>query len=73
MNNDAKFAELNRLLALGDGVDTFGNTGDMRMGPNIAHYNQMKAQQTGVNLNASNGFGAQRPQQSSDNNPFFKV
>ncbi|PWY98352.1 ENTH-domain-containing protein [Testicularia cyperi] len=53
VNDDAKFNELNRLLAMGDGVDTFGNTGEMRMGPNIAHYNQMKAQQTGMNFNAN--------------------
>ena len=29
-DNSSRFAELNRLLASGDGIDTFGNTGDMR-------------------------------------------
>lgn len=37
--------ELDRLLASGDGVDTFGNTGDMRMGPNFAALNQRLQQQ----------------------------
>jgi len=76
VNDDAKFSELNRLLALGDGVDTFGNTGDMRMGPNIAHYNQMKAQKTGMNFNANTNAGAggsQQQQGGADSNPFFKV
>ncbi|KAJ9480114.1 Epsin-1 [Pseudozyma hubeiensis] len=80
VNDDGKYNELNRLLALGDGVDTFGNTGDMRMGPNMAQYNQMRAQKTGMNFNAntsSNG-GAGASQQGGggaggDNNPFFKV
>jgi len=40
--------ELNRLLASGDGVDTFGNTGDMRLGPNAAMWHQaMQQQRTG--------------------------
>ena len=72
VNDDGKYNELNRLLALGDGVDTFGNTGDMRMGPNMAQYNQMRAQKTGMNFNANtnaNGGSSQQP----DNNPFFKV
>lgn len=77
VNDDGKYNELNRLLALGDGVDTFGNTGDMRMGPNIAHYNQMRAQKTGTNFNANTAAGGsqqQQPQQTgADNNPFFKV
>lgn len=73
VNNDAKYGELNRLLALGDGVDTFGNTGDMRMGPNIAHYNQMKAQKTGMNFNANTQQGGSQQGGASDNNPFFKV
>ncbi|KAJ1022569.1 hypothetical protein NDA16_003558 [Ustilago loliicola] len=79
VNDDGKYNELNRLLAMGDGVDTFGNTGDMRMGPNIAHYNQMRAQKTGMNFNANTAAGGsqqQQPQQTGAdgvNNPFFKV
>ncbi|KAJ1022644.1 hypothetical protein NDA18_004986 [Ustilago nuda] len=78
VNDDGKYNELNRLLAMGDGVDTFGNTGDMRMGPNIALYNQMRAQKTGMNFNANTAAGGsqqqQQPQQTgADNNPFFKV
>ncbi|KAI3485852.1 hypothetical protein L1887_50650 [Cichorium endivia] len=77
VNDDAKFGELNRLLALGDGVDTFGNTGDMRMGPNIAHYNQMRTQKTGMNFNANTSAQGQGQGQgasggASDSNPFFK-
>ncbi|SNX86079.1 related to ENT2 - clathrin binding protein, required for endocytosis [Melanopsichium pennsylvanicum] len=76
VNDDGRYNELNRLLAMGDGVDTFGNTGDMRMGPNMAQYNQMRAQRTGMNFNANtnqnqnqggNGGG------DAANNPFFKV
>lgn len=37
--------ELDRLLASGDGIDTFGNTGDMRLGPNAAMWHQMIQQQ----------------------------
>jgi hypothetical protein len=37
--------ELDRLLASGDGIDTFGNTGDMRLGPNAAMWHQMMQQQ----------------------------
>ncbi|CDR87389.1 related to ENT2-clathrin binding protein, required for endocytosis [Sporisorium scitamineum] len=76
VNDDGKYSELNRLLALGDGVDTFGNTGDMRMGPNIAHYNQMRAQKTGMNFNANTAGGQQgggAGGAGGDNNPFFKV
>lgn len=75
VNDDGKYNELNRLLALGDGVDTFGNTGDMRMGPNMAQYNQMRAQKTGMNFNANtnNGGASQQGGAGGDNNPFFKV
>lgn len=41
--------ELDRLLASGDGIDTFGNTGDMRLGPNAAMWHQaMQQQRTGA-------------------------
>lgn len=74
VNEDGKYNELNRLLALGDGVDTFGNTGDMRMGPNIAHYNQMRAQKTGMNFNANTqGQNSTAGGSADNNNPFFKV
>ncbi|SPO27586.1 related to ENT2 - clathrin binding protein, required for endocytosis [Ustilago trichophora] len=77
VNDDGKYNELNRLLALGDGVDTFGNTGDMRMGPNMAQYNQMRAQKTGMNFNANTANntagGSQQGGAGGDNNPFFKV
>lgn len=76
VSNDGKYNELNRLLAMGDGVDTFGNTGEMRMGPNIAHYNQMRAQQTGMNFNANTQQQQQQQQGgggADSNNPFFKV
>ncbi|EST09606.1 Epsin domain, N-terminal [Kalmanozyma brasiliensis GHG001] len=75
VTDDGKYNELNRLLALGDGVDTFGNTGDMRMGPNMARYNQMQAQKTGMNFNANTNAGGsqQGGGAGGDNNPFFKV
>ncbi|KAN0059961.1 hypothetical protein ACQY0O_007934 [Thecaphora frezii] len=55
-----KYSELNRLLASGDGLDTFGNQGDLRMGPNAARLAQMQAQKTGMNMNpnANAGNGA---------------
>lgn len=41
-------AELDRLLAQGDGIDTFGNTGDMRLGHNAVHWsNMMQPSSTG--------------------------
>ncbi|WFD22271.1 hypothetical protein MEQU1_000937 [Malassezia equina] len=42
-----KHAELDRLLASGDGVDTFGNTGDMRLGHSAMRLNPMLQQRTG--------------------------
>lgn len=45
--------ELDRLLASGDGVDTFGNTGDMRMGHNAQTWAYIKQQRTGVGASAN--------------------
>ncbi|WFD18684.1 hypothetical protein MCAP1_000891 [Malassezia caprae] len=42
-----KHAELDRLLASGDGIDTFGNTGDMRLGHSAMRLNPMMQQRTG--------------------------
>jgi len=42
-----KHAELDRLLASGEGIDTFGNTGDMRMGHSAMRLNPMMQQRTG--------------------------
>lgn len=41
------FPELDRMLASGDGADTFGNTGEMRMGHNAPLWAQLKQQKTG--------------------------
>lgn len=67
--------ELDRLLASGDGVDTFGNTGEMRMGPNYAALNRrMHLQRTGqTSALGDAAFGshdstAMQPQHTS--NPF---
>ncbi len=48
------------------------------MGPNIAHYNQMRTQKTGMNFNANTSAQGQGQGQgasggASDSNPFFKV
>ncbi|WFD32210.1 hypothetical protein MSPP1_003253 [Malassezia sp. CBS 17886] len=53
--------ELDRLLASGDGTDTFGNTGDMRLGPNVAQWNRLQGQRTG---------GAPAAEAASGSNPF---
>ena len=58
---DPRHAELNRLLASGEGIDTFGNFGDMRMGHSSARGN-LPAQQTGKVLNG----------QATGSNPFYR-
>lgn len=57
--NDPRFKELDRMLATGDGIDTFGNTGDLRFGHSQARVQAVQNQQTGA------------PQ--GGNNPFFKT
>lgn len=42
-----KHAELDHLLASGEGIDTFGNTGDMRLGHSAMRLNPMIQQRTG--------------------------
>ncbi|WFD36590.1 hypothetical protein MCUN1_003473 [Malassezia cuniculi] len=42
------YPELDRLLASGDGIDTFGNTGEMRMGHNAQAWASLKQQRTGA-------------------------
>ncbi|KAK0551226.1 hypothetical protein OC846_003365 [Tilletia horrida] len=61
VNNDDRFAELNRMLASGDGVDTFGNVGEQRFGHSQG---RVRAQQTGAN-----GVGPQ----PTGTNPFFAI
>ncbi|CAO1621391.1 unnamed protein product [Parajaminaea phylloscopi] len=61
--DDPRYAELNRLLASGDGIDTFGNVGDMRMG-HSATRGALGSQQTGAT--ALQG-------QPTGNNPFFRT
>lgn len=60
--SDPRFKELDRMLASGDGIDTFGNTGDLRMGHSAMRVN---AQQTGA--------PRQQQPQPTGNNPFFQV
>lgn len=57
--NDPRFKDLDRMLASGDGIDTFGNTGDLRFGHSQARGQAVGPQATGA------GQGG--------NNPFFKV
>lgn len=45
VDQSGKFAELDRLLAQGDGVDTFGNTGDQRLGHGQGRGNLMSTQE----------------------------
>ncbi|KAE8270099.1 hypothetical protein A4X09_0g2258 [Tilletia walkeri] len=69
VTNDDRFAELNRMLASGDGIDTFGNVGDQRYG---------HSQRAGAGPGAGpvrgqpTGAGQQQPQQTG-NNPFFAL
>lgn len=58
-------AELDRLLAQGDGIDTFGNTGDMRLGHNAWALQQ---QRTGVSTQA--GHAAADGARTGATNPF---
>jgi epsin len=55
--NDPRFKDLDRMLASGDGIDTFGNTGDLRFGHSQARTQAVNTQNTGA----------------PGNNPFFKV
>ncbi|KAK0521634.1 hypothetical protein OC835_006830 [Tilletia horrida] len=64
VNGDERFAELNRLLASGEGVDTFGNVGDQRFGH---AQGRVRAQQTGA------PGGQQQQPQPTGNNPFFAI
>ncbi|PKI83459.1 hypothetical protein MVES1_002546 [Malassezia vespertilionis] len=61
------FPELDKLLASGDGVDTFGNTGDMRMGHahTLMWGKQMEKQQTGAAALGESAFGG-----AQASNPF---
>ncbi|WFD43095.1 hypothetical protein MPSI1_001748 [Malassezia psittaci] len=66
--------ELDRLLASGDGVDTFGNTGDMRLGHSYGAFSQMRQQPTGQTANLTDStFNSQKPDANriaSASNPF---
>ena len=59
---DPRFKDLDRMLASGDGLDTFGNTGDMRFGHSQARVQALQGQRTGV-----------QQQQPGQSNPFFNV
>ncbi|CAO1635823.1 unnamed protein product [Sympodiomycopsis kandeliae] len=48
VSNDPRHAELNRLLASGEGIDTFGNFGDMRLGHSSGRTG-VASQPTGLN------------------------
>lgn len=62
VSNDPRHAELNRLLAMGDGIDTFGNTGDLRMGHSGNRASALSGQRTGQPLNG----------QATGSNPFYR-
>ncbi|PWN87912.1 ENTH-domain-containing protein [Acaromyces ingoldii] len=64
--SDPRFKELDRMLASGDGIDTFGNTGDLRMGHSAM---RVQAQQTGAPRQQQQ----QQQPQPTGNNPFFQV
>ncbi|KAG2185260.1 hypothetical protein INT44_002050 [Umbelopsis vinacea] len=81
--NDAKFSKLNSLLATGgDGLDTFGNTGNMRVPVGTGYANSMKLEYAKTGSGAE-GFGQEErnvpknfdpnlvdsPQQSFGNQP----
>ena len=79
ITNDAH-PELNRLLAEGEGVDTFGNTGDMRLGHNTRVLSKMMQQRTGTADGAALGSaafgspnGSAKPLQAqhTSSNPFY--
>lgn len=59
---DPRFKELNQMLASGDGIDTFGNTGDLRFGHSSQRTQAIGTQKTGM-----------APQQTGQSNPFFNV
>ena len=59
---DPRFQQLNQMLASGDGIDTFGNTGALRFGHSQARGQAIPSQKTGM-----------APQQTGQNNPFFNV
>lgn len=44
---DPRFKDLDRMLASGDGIDTFGNTGDLRFGHSQARVQAVPGQKTG--------------------------
>ncbi|KDN45452.1 ENTH-domain-containing protein [Tilletiaria anomala UBC 951] len=52
-----RFSELNRLLASGDGIDTFGNTGDLRFGHSGNRGQLLTQQQTGAAAMGQQAFG----------------
>lgn len=58
-SSDPRFKELDRMLASGDGIDTFGNTGDLRFGHSQVRNQALHPQQTGA--------------PNAGNNPFFRV
>ncbi|PWN18304.1 ENTH-domain-containing protein [Microstroma glucosiphilum] len=61
ITDDPRHAELNRLLAMGDGVDTFGNVGDARLG-HAGRGGALIGQRTGAPLGS----------QPTGSNPFFR-
>lgn len=63
ISNDPRHAELNRLLASGEGIDTFGNFGDMRLGHSAAR-STVASQPTGA---------TQMNGQPTGSNPFFRT
>lgn len=72
---DGQHAGLADLLARGreDGMDTFGNTGNLRIpvGSGFHNTNRLALQQTG--FGANNPFGQVGQQQKSNDQPFFSV
>lgn len=63
VSDDPRYAELNRMLASGEGVDTFGNIGDMRLGHSSARAG-VASQPTGA---------APMNGQATGSNPFFRT
>lgn len=61
-SSNPRYAELNRLLASGEGIDTFGNIGDMRLGHSANR--TVASQPTGAT--SLNG-------QPTGSNPFFRT
>lgn len=78
VDQSGKFDDLNRLLATGDGVDTFGNTGDQRLGHGQARGNLMQQHNAQMGQQAfQNAFGSSHPAstqtQQQTEQPFFQL